>query len=139
MVIKMGRYGKFLACPGFPECRNTKPLLEPIGVPCPRCEGEIVIRRSKKGRKFYGCSRYPQCEFVTWDPPSKTRCPKCGDLMVEKKERAMLLSLSASMTSATTNFVQMKKNRAGLAVHPEKPDQREYLYNSLEIFPYRCR
>jgi len=85
MVIKMGRFGKFLACPGFPECRNTKPLLEPTGVPCPRCQGEIVIRRSKKGRKFYGCSSYPQCDFVTWDPPSKTRCPECGDLMVEKK------------------------------------------------------
>lgn len=85
MVIKLGRFGKFLACPGYPDCRNTKPLLEPVGVKCPRCEGEIVIRRSKKGRKFFGCSRYPECEFVTWDRPSKVRCPECGDLMVEKK------------------------------------------------------
>jgi DNA topoisomerase-1 len=85
LVIKIGRYGKFLACPGFPECRNTRPLLEPIGVKCPRCEGEIVARRSKKGRKFFGCNRFPQCDFVTWDLPSKVKCPQCGDLMVEKK------------------------------------------------------
>jgi len=85
LVIKMGRFGKFLACPGFPECRNTKPLLEPIGVKCPRCDGDLVARRSKKGRKFFGCSRFPQCDFVTWDQPSKSKCPECGDLMVEKK------------------------------------------------------
>jgi DNA topoisomerase-1 len=85
MVIKMGRYGKFLACPGFPECRNTKPLLEPTGVNCPRCGGELVARRSKKGRKFFGCSRYPECDFVTWDQPSQTKCPECGGLMLEKK------------------------------------------------------
>lgn len=85
MVIKVGRYGKFLACPGFPECRNTKPLLEATGVKCPRCEGEIVKRRTKKGRNFFGCSRYPECEFVTWDQPSNEKCPVCGDLMVVKK------------------------------------------------------
>lgn len=85
MAIKIGRFGKFLACPGFPDCRNTKPLLEPIGVGCPRCEGELVARRSKKGRKFFGCSRFPECDFVTWDQPSKVKCPNCGDLMVEKK------------------------------------------------------
>lgn len=85
LVIKLGRFGKFLACPGFPECRNTKPLLEPTGVKCPRCEGELVTRRSKKGRKFFGCSRYPECDFVTWDQPTNNRCPDCGDLMVEKK------------------------------------------------------
>ncbi|MDD3653051.1 MAG: type I DNA topoisomerase [Desulfotomaculaceae bacterium] len=85
MVIKMGRYGKFLACPGFPECRNTKPLLEPTGVNCPRCGGELVARRSKKGRKFFGCSSYPECDFVTWDQPSQTKCPECGGLMLEKK------------------------------------------------------
>lgn len=87
MVIKLGRYGKFLACPGFPDCRNTKPLLEPTGVKCPKCEGEMVLRRSKKGRKFYGCSRYPQCEFVTWDTPTNEKCPHCGDMMVEKNSR----------------------------------------------------
>lgn len=87
MVIKLGRYGKFLACPGFPDCRNTKPLLEPTGVKCPKCEGEMVLRRSKKGRKFYGCSRYPQCEFVTWDTPTNEKCPHCGDMMIEKNSR----------------------------------------------------
>ncbi|BAF59427.1 topoisomerase IA [Pelotomaculum thermopropionicum SI] len=85
MVVKVGRYGKFLACPGFPECRSTKPLLEPVGAKCPRCEGELVVRRTKKGRKFLGCSNFPECEFVTWDQPSGTKCPECGGLMVEKK------------------------------------------------------
>lgn len=88
MVVKLGRFGKFLACPGFPECRNTKPLLEPTGVGCPNCQGEIVLRRSKKGRKFYGCSSYPECEFVTWDLPTKEKCPHCGGIMVEKKSKA---------------------------------------------------
>jgi len=87
LVIKMGRYGKFLACPGFPECRFTKPLLEPTGVDCPECEGELVVRRSKKGRKFYGCSNYPECEFVTWDEPTERRCPECGSMMVKKTKR----------------------------------------------------
>lgn len=84
MVIKMGKYGKFLACPGFPECRNTRPLLEPTGVKCPACNGELVLRRSKKGRKFYGCSNYPDCEFVVWDEPARQKCPECGGLMVVK-------------------------------------------------------
>lgn len=79
MVIKMGRYGKFLACPGFPECRNSKPLLEKIGLKCPKCnDGEIVIKRSKKGRKFYGCSNYPKCDFVSWNEPVDKKCPKCS-------------------------------------------------------------
>lgn len=84
MVIKMGRYGKFLACPGFPECRNTRPLLEPTGVSCPHCQGELVLRRSKKGRTFYGCSKYPECSFVVWDRPSQEKCPLCNGLMVVK-------------------------------------------------------
>ncbi len=85
MVVKMGRYGKFLACPGFPECNNTKPLLEKIGVPCPLCgEGEVVLRRSKKGRVFYGCSRYPDCNFISWDRPTGACCPKCGSILVER-------------------------------------------------------
>lgn len=83
MVIKMGRYGKFLACPGFPECRNTKPLIEKIGVKCPKCGGEIVVKRSKKGRKFYGCSNYPECDFVTWNKPIERMCPKCNSILTE--------------------------------------------------------
>jgi len=87
MIIKMGRYGKFLACPGFPECRNAKPLLEPTGVPCPNCQGELVLRRSKKGRKFYGCSNYPECQFVVWDQPTDRKCPGCGSMMVLKENK----------------------------------------------------
>ncbi|CAA9584508.1 MAG: DNA topoisomerase I [uncultured Thermomicrobiales bacterium] len=85
MVIKLGRFGKFLACSGFPECRNAKPLLERIGVECPTChEGEIVQRRSKKGRAFFGCERYPACDFVAWNKPVATPCPRCGSpYMVE--------------------------------------------------------
>jgi DNA topoisomerase-1 len=83
MVIKLGRFGKFIACSGFPECRNSKPLLEKIGITCPVCgEGEVVERRTKKGRTFYGCSRYPACEFSSWNKPVDARCPKCGSYMV---------------------------------------------------------
>ena len=88
MVIKMGRFGKFLACPGFPECSNAKPLLEKIDVTCPVChEGEVVLRRSKKGRTFYGCSNYPECDFVSWDRPTGERCPKCNSIMVERNTK----------------------------------------------------
>ena len=87
LVIKMGRFGKFLACPGFPECRNTKPLLEPTGVACPKCAGELVLRRSKKGRKFYGCNNYPDCDFVVWDQPTNQKCPNCGSMMVQKESK----------------------------------------------------
>jgi DNA topoisomerase I len=83
MVIKLGRYGRFLACTGFPECRNAKPLLAKIGLPCPTCgEGEVVERRSKKGRVFYGCSRYPECDFVSWARPIAKKCPECGGVLV---------------------------------------------------------
>jgi DNA topoisomerase-1 len=79
MVIKLGRYGKFLACSGFPECRNSRPLLQKIGIPCPTCSvGEVVERRSKKGRTFFGCSRFPECDFVSWSKPVETLCPRCG-------------------------------------------------------------
>ena len=88
MVIKMGRFGKFLACPGFPECSNAKPLLEKINVTCPVChQGEVVLRRSKKGRTFYGCSNYPDCDFVSWDRPTGERCPKCDSIMVERNTK----------------------------------------------------
>ena len=84
MVIKYGPHGKFLACPGFPECRNTKPYLEKIGVPCPVCGKEVVIRKTKKGRKYFGCENNPECEFMSWQKPSKEKCPECGKYMVEK-------------------------------------------------------
>jgi len=86
MVIKMGRFGKFLACSNFPDCRNTKPITKEIGIKCPKChEGEIVERKSKKKRVFYGCSRYPECDFLSWDKPVARPCPKCDGLLVEKK------------------------------------------------------
>lgn len=88
MVYKMGRYGKFMACSNFPECRNTKPILKKIGVTCPTChKGEVVERKSKKRRVFYGCERYPDCEFVSWDKPVGRDCPKCEHYLVEKKNK----------------------------------------------------
>ncbi len=82
MVIKYGPHGKFLACPGFPECKNTKPYLEKIGVSCPKCGKEVVIRKTKKGRKFFGCEDYPDCDFVSWQRPVAKKCPKCNNYMV---------------------------------------------------------
>lgn len=87
MVYKMGRFGKFLACPGFPECRNAKPILKEIGVKCLACGGEIVERKGKKGRTFFGCSNYPTCEYVSWDKPTGEACPECGTMMVEKMSK----------------------------------------------------
>ncbi|MFB1098535.1 MULTISPECIES: type I DNA topoisomerase [Bacillaceae] len=88
MVYKMGRYGKFLACSNFPDCRNTKPILKKIGVTCPKCkEGEVVERKSKKNRVFYGCDRYPDCDFLSWDKPISRPCPKCASMLVEKKAK----------------------------------------------------
>ncbi|BCG59697.1 type I DNA topoisomerase [Paenibacillus sp. URB8-2] len=88
LVYKLGRFGKFLACSGFPDCRNTKPIIKDIGVGCPKChEGKVVERRSKKGRVFYGCDRYPECDFVSWDKPSSKPCPECGTWMIEKRNK----------------------------------------------------
>ena len=84
MVIKYGPHGKFLACPGFPECKNTKPYLEKVGVPCPKCGKEVVYRKTKKGRRYYGCENNPECDFMSWQKPSTEKCPKCGSYMVEK-------------------------------------------------------
>lgn len=84
MVIKHGRFGEFLACPGYPECKNTKPIVEEIDAKCPKCSGNIVAKKSKKGRKFYGCSNYPECNFVSWFEPSNEKCPSCGGHMVKK-------------------------------------------------------
>ena len=84
MVIKYGPHGKFLACPGFPECRNTKPYLEKVGVSCPLCGKDVVYRKTKKGRRYYGCEDNPNCEFMSWQKPSGKKCPKCGNYMIEK-------------------------------------------------------
>ncbi|EJL47060.1 DNA topoisomerase 1 [Brevibacillus agri] len=94
MVYKLGRFGKFLACSGFPECRNTKPIVKETGVKCPQCEtGHIIERKSKKSRIFYGCNRYPECDFVSWDKPIARPCPKCASLLVEKKRKKQGVSV----------------------------------------------
>ncbi|MCI1982216.1 MAG: type I DNA topoisomerase [Oscillospiraceae bacterium] len=85
MVIKTGRYGKFLACPGYPECKNVKKYVEETGAICPKCGGKVIIKHTKKGRIFYGCSNYPKCNFMSWDEPSKELCPKCGKTLLKKK------------------------------------------------------
>lgn len=85
MVIKYGRFGKFMACKNYPECKNTKPIVNKIGVKCPKCgEGEIIVRKTKKGRAFYGCSKYPDCDFIEWNKPVEEVCPECGSYMTEK-------------------------------------------------------
>ncbi|BDB02276.1 DNA topoisomerase 1 [Clostridium botulinum] len=89
MVIKHGRYGDFLACPGYPDCKNTKPIVEEIDVKCPKCgDGKVLIKKSRKGRKFYGCSNYPDCDFVSWSEPVKEKCEECGSYMVKKQSKA---------------------------------------------------
>jgi DNA topoisomerase-1 len=81
MVIKMGRFGKFLACPGFPECRNAKPIVEEAGVSCPKCGGKVLIKKTRKGKKYIGCENNPKCDFMSWDMNSEEKCSKCGSLL----------------------------------------------------------
>ena len=92
MVIKYGPHGKFLACPGFPECRNTKPYFEKIGVACPKCGKDIVIKKTKKGRKYYGCIGNPDCDFMVWQKPSSEKCPKCGSMMLQKGNKLVCMN-----------------------------------------------
>ncbi|MCR4629603.1 MAG: type I DNA topoisomerase [Clostridium sp.] len=107
MVIKYGPHGKFLACPGFPDCRNTRPYLEKIGVACPKCGKDLVIRKSKKGRVYYGCSSYPDCEFMSWQKPSSEKCPNCGTYMVEKGNKLMCANKNCGFVK---NLVGDEKN-----------------------------
>lgn len=98
MVIKYGPHGRFLACPGFPECRNTKPYLEKIGVSCPKCGKEIVLRKTKKGRKYYGCEDNPECDFMAWQKPSGKKCPECGNIMLEKGSKLVCADQACGYT-----------------------------------------
>ena len=91
MVIKYGPHGRFLACPGFPDCRNTRPHFEKIGVSCPRCGGDIVLKKTKKGRKYYGCINHPDCDFMVWQKPSGEKCPRCGGVLLEKGNKLVCL------------------------------------------------
>lgn len=102
MVIKYGPHGRFLACPGFPDCRNTKPYLEKIGVACPKCNKDIVLRKTKKGRKYYGCEDNPECDFMSWQKPSTIRCKECGNMMVEKGNKLVC-------TDEQCGYVEEKK------------------------------
>ena len=106
MVIKYGPHGKFLACPGFPECRNTKPYLEKIGVACPKCGKEVILLRTRKGRKYYGCEN-SECDFMSWNKPSSEKCPKCGGYMVEKCNK---LACANEQCGYVTNYVHNKEN-----------------------------
>lgn len=107
MVVKYGPYGKFLACPGFPECRNTKPHFEKVGIPCPMCGGEVVLKKTKKGRKYYGCENNPECEFMSWQKPSTKKCPRCGAYMLEKGNK---LVCSDEQCGYVENIENTKEN-----------------------------
>lgn len=98
MVVKYGPHGKFLACPGFPECRNTKPYLEKIGVPCPKCGKDVVLRKTKKGRKYFGCENNPECDFMSWSRPVAEKCPKCGGYMVVKGNKIACVDAGCGYT-----------------------------------------
>ncbi|MDR0405128.1 MAG: type I DNA topoisomerase [Oscillospiraceae bacterium] len=91
MVIRRGKFGKFIACPGYPDCKNIKKLVNKTGVKCPKCNGEVIVKKSKKGRVFYGCDQYPECDFVSWDEPTKEKCPKCSGTLFKKKGKTKVL------------------------------------------------
>jgi len=96
MVIKTGRFGKFISCTGYPECKTTKPIVKETGAACPKCGGAIVERRSKKGRLFYGCANYPNCDFISWDAVVPERCPVCGSYVIAKTRRGGTLHLQCA-------------------------------------------
>ena len=110
MVIKYGPHGKFLACPGFPECRNTKPYYEKIGVACPKCGKDVVIKMTRKGRRYYGCIDYPECDFMSWGRPVEKKCPRCGGYMVEKGNKLACADEHCGYTEA-------KEKETGVTIH----------------------
>ena len=91
MVVKFGRYGKFIACSGYPECKTVQKIVNDTGAKCPKCGGKIIEKKSKRGRVFYGCDNYPKCDFVSWDAPSDKTCPVCGKVLLKKKDKAQTL------------------------------------------------
>ena len=101
MVYKQGRFGEFLACPNFPECRNTKAIVKTIDTPCPKCGGKIVVKKGGKSKKtFYGCENYPECDFVSWYMPLKEKCPECGSYMVKVGQKTKRCSNENCVTNA---------------------------------------
>ena len=111
LIVKEGRHGKFLACPQFPKCRYTKPILVKIGVACPKCGHDIIERHSKTGRLFYGCSNYPECRFTSWDKPVNQKCPVCGSIMLEATERGGKKVLYCSNEECTNGRPRKKTVR----------------------------
>lgn len=111
MVIKRGRYGNFLACPGYPECKNAKPIVEEIEAPCPKCGGKILAKKSKKGKKFFGCSNYPQCDFVSWNEPLKDKCPDCSSYMVLKYSKTKGNYAQCSNSDCNKVIIINKENK----------------------------
>lgn len=122
MVVKQGRFGKFLACPGFPECRNTKAIVKEIGVSCPRCGGKIVERKTKRGKVFYGCQNYPECDFMTWDEPLAQTCAVCGSLMVRHRFKKGVVVRCSNEECTTRN---QKSTTSKTAEKTEKPKRRK--------------
>jgi DNA topoisomerase-1 len=111
MVIKYGPHGKFLACPGFPDCRNTKPYFEKIGVPCPECGKDIVIKKTKKGRRYFGCEGSPECDFMSWQKPSSKKCPVCGNVLLEKGTRLVCMGETCSYTEEKEKNTQKEEEK----------------------------
>lgn len=120
MVIKYGPHGKFLACPGFPDCKNTKPYFEKVGVPCPKCGKEVVLKKTKKGRKYYGCENHPECDFMSWQKPSPEKCPNCGSYMVEKGNK-LLCSNEQCGYSVSVKVLDSKDPSEGEALESLTP------------------
>jgi len=116
LIVKHGRYGSFLACPGYPACKNTKPIVKDTGVKCPKCSGEIVERKTRRGKVFYGCNQYPQCDFVTWDMPLKEQCKECGAFLVRHNFQRGRFAIRCSNNECPT----MKKKEAEKPPEPEK-------------------
>ena len=110
MVFKQGRFGKFLACPGFPECRNTKPILNRIGIKCPECDGEVIERKTKTRRIYDGCDNYPNCKFTSWDKPTEKHCLKCNTVMLERIEKGGNKKLYCA-NEACENTIATKKRK----------------------------
>lgn len=106
MVVKYGKYGKFLACPGFPECRNTKPLFEEAGVNCPICGGKVLIKKTKKGRKYFGCEHNPECSMISWYKPTGEICPECGDVLVVKGTKTKRVACNNPECNFTKDYVE---------------------------------
>ena len=106
MVVKVGRYGKFIACPGYPECKNVLKFVEKTGVKCPKCNGDVIVKHTKKKRVFYGCSNYPDCDFVSWNEPVNERCPQCGGILFKKKGKKPKLYCATEGCGFEKEFVE---------------------------------